>query len=289
METIDLNIENYNLDELLKLFNLDYNFGKKELKEAKKLVMKVHPDKSNLNKDYFIFFTKAFKTIYSIYEFRNQTQKVRPVNYIIEKDEEKELLLKEVSKSKNFNKIFNELFEKHYIKSDEINEGYGEWLKNVDDNNNNLKVNNMVDMHRVFNDKKTEMSSLVVSKDINNLEKDNYTDIIGDRPESYSSSIFSSLNYEDLKIAHTETVVPVTHEDYLNKVKFNNINEIKSYRNNQEIKPLSEKQSLEYLEKKEKNENKIATIRAYKLAKQEEANRKINENWMQGFKKLKER
>ena len=26
METTDLNIDNYNLDDLLKLFNLDYNF-----------------------------------------------------------------------------------------------------------------------------------------------------------------------------------------------------------------------------------------------------------------------
>tara|TARA_B110001450_G_scaffold248226_1_gene264136 strand:- start:2980 stop:3843 length:864 start_codon:yes stop_codon:yes gene_type:complete len=287
METTDLNIDNYNLDDLLKLFNLDYNFEKKELKEAKKLVMKVHPDKSKLDKDYFIFFTKAFKTIYSIYEFRNQSQKRRPVDYIVEKDEEKELLLKDISKSKNFNKIFNELFDKHYIRNDDIDNGYGEWLKTI--NNDDLKVTNMRDMHVEFDKKKERLSALVVSKDIEELEDNNYTDIIGDKPDSYSSSIFSSLNYEDLRIAHTETVIPVTHNDYLNKKKFNNINDIMNHRDNQEIKPLSEKQSLEYLNNKTKNENKIATIRAYKFAKQEETNKKINDNWMQGFKKLKER
>ena len=286
METIDLNIDNYNLDDLLKLFNLDYNFGKKELKEAKKLVMKVHPDKSKLNKDYFIFFTKAFKTIYSIYEFRNQSQKRRPVDYIVEKDEEKELLLKDISKNKNFNKIFNELFEKHYIRSDEIDNGYGEWLKNSD--NESLKVTNMRDMHVEFDKKKENLSALLVRKDIEDIEDNNYTDLLGERPDSYSSSIFSSLNYEDLRVAHTETVIPVTHNDYLNKKRFNNVNDIMKHRDTQEIKPLSEKQSLEYLNNKTKNENKIATIRAYKLAKQEETNRKINDNWMQGFKQLKD-
>ena len=32
-----------------------------------------------------------------------------------------------------------------------------------------------------------------------------------------SSDIFSKLQYDDLRKAHTETVVPVTHEDYLRR------------------------------------------------------------------------
>ena len=35
--------------------------------------------------------------------------------------------------------------------------------------------------------------------------------------------IFSNLLYEDLKKAHTETVVPVTMEDYLVKPKFESV------------------------------------------------------------------
>ena len=42
------------------------------------------------------------------------------------------------------------------------------------------------------------------------------------------------------------------------------------------------------LNKKTRDENKISTIRAYKLTKQHEDNIKINEKWISGFKKLKE-
>ena len=58
----------------------------------------------------------------------------------IEKDKEKELLLKDISKHKNFNKIFNELFEKNYIAEEELSKGYGEWLKNSEDDNINIII-----------------------------------------------------------------------------------------------------------------------------------------------------
>ena len=35
------------------------------------------------------------------------------------------------------------------------------------------------------------------------------------------------LQYDDLRKAHTETVVPVTHEDYLRKKKYNNVESLK--------------------------------------------------------------
>ena len=38
MENLDLDLDNYDLKDLLKLFKLDYNFGKQELKKAKKIV-----------------------------------------------------------------------------------------------------------------------------------------------------------------------------------------------------------------------------------------------------------
>ena len=38
---IDLNIENYSLNEILQLFQLDYNFGENELKQAKRIVFVV--------------------------------------------------------------------------------------------------------------------------------------------------------------------------------------------------------------------------------------------------------
>ena len=55
MEDLDLNLYNYDLHELLTLFKLKEDFTKQEFKDAKNIVYAVHPDKSNLNKEYFIF------------------------------------------------------------------------------------------------------------------------------------------------------------------------------------------------------------------------------------------
>ena len=66
----DLNIDNYDLTDILKLFKLEIDFGENELKNAKKVVLKMHPDKCGLDKEYFIFFSRAYKLLYSLHQFR---------------------------------------------------------------------------------------------------------------------------------------------------------------------------------------------------------------------------
>ena len=111
------------------LFHLSYNFTEVDLKRAKKIVLKTHPDKSGLSKEYFLFFSKAYKIIYSIHEFRMKGK--GPTEYMV--DEENNEVIKNISKGEKFNKIFNELFEKYNVKDDETEKGYGDWLKSNDD------------------------------------------------------------------------------------------------------------------------------------------------------------
>ena len=59
MNELDLNIQNYDLDDILNLFKLERNFDELQLKNAKKVVLMTHPDKSRLANEYFIFFAKA--------------------------------------------------------------------------------------------------------------------------------------------------------------------------------------------------------------------------------------
>ena len=56
---LDLNLDNYELEDLLSLFQLPYNFDKEQLKSAKKIVLKTHPDKNDcdlLKRIFLIFF-----------------------------------------------------------------------------------------------------------------------------------------------------------------------------------------------------------------------------------------
>jgi len=285
MNGIDLNIDNYSLINLLDLFKLDYNFTLNDLKQAKKIVLRTHPDKSNLSKDYFLFFSSAYKIIYAIYEFRSRSNSQKSTEYIIEKDEEKELLLKNISKQSNFNKIFNELFEKNHLNNEFIDTGYGDWLKSDEDIN---KVSTTLqDMNNTFEQKKEELKSIIIKKEITEFNSSYYDEITGDKPENYSSGVFSTLQYEDLRKAHVETVIPITNEDYVNRIKFKNTQELSSYRNNQDIKPLSQEQAKEYMKQKDDLQNKHDVTRAFKLAKEDEIVKKLNNNWMSGFKQLK--
>ena len=54
--------------------------------------------------------------------------------------------------------------------------------------------------------------------------------MIDETENVYSSDIFSKLKYEDLKKAHKETVVPVTEEDFINKKRFDNVEQYLRYR-----------------------------------------------------------
>jgi hypothetical protein len=288
---LDMNIDNYELQDLLDLFHLDYNFNEEDLKKTKKTVLMTHPDKSNLSKEYFLFFSAAYKIIYSIYEFRYksihqaQTSNIKANKYTTEKDEEREMLLNNLKQQPNFNKIFNELFEKYNIKDNETEGGYGDWLKSEEDLDNTRTTMN--EMNEKFELKKKKVQSIIVHKDVEEMDSGNgHFELTRDKPEYYSSSLFSSLQYEDLKKAHVESVIPVTQEDYQNRKKFRNVDEMQRYNAEQNSEPLSLKQANDYLNQKKSYQDKNDVSRAFKLAKQDEQARKANIGWMSGFKQL---
>ena len=65
----NLDISKYTFYELLDLFELDHqNITVEDLKRAKKKVLYMHPDKSRLGPEYFLFYKKAFSVIVNMYE-----------------------------------------------------------------------------------------------------------------------------------------------------------------------------------------------------------------------------
>lgn len=285
MEGLDLNIENYELTDLLALFKIDFEFNAEDLKRVKKTVMQTHPDKSGLDKKYFLFFTSAYKIVFSIHEFRHKSSAHQSTEYTVEKDEEKELLLKKLKNKPNFNKLFNELFEKHKITDEETANGYGDWMKS--DENMDSRTTTMSQMNATFEQKKREVKELVPFQEIEEAGGTvSHFDLTRDKPTYYSSAVFSNLQYEDLKKAHVESVIPVTQEDYLSRPKFKNVLEMQQHPDYKDTTPLSLSQANDYLKQRESFQAKNDVQRAYKLAKQDEVARKANQGWMSGFKQL---
>jgi hypothetical protein len=277
----DLDIENYNLSDILNLFKLPVDFNDEQLKNAKKIVLFTHPDKSGLSPDYFRFYSKAYKKLFLIWEFKNKnSSKINNSVYSVDKNNhnsqfefsnsEKNILdNNKIKQSDNFNKWFNEQFEKYNVKTEE--HGYGNWLISNEDIEENKQIpQNLIGSE--IEKKKQQLKSLIVHKDINDIYVNNISssNLIDDIPESYGSGLFSKLHYEDLYKAHTETVVPVTIEDYNNVKKFKSQDEYIKYRSSQNTTPLSELQAKEYLSKKNKIQDEESTFCAYKLAKQSE-------------------
>jgi hypothetical protein len=139
---LDLNIDNYSHKDVYNLFGIEeQRLTHDIMKKSKKIVLKTHPDKSKLEPKYFLFFIKAYKRLYAVYEFQNKNINKVEDHVTYESKEHNQLLTQFFEKDKslkdpnNFNKWFNDQFEKHKIE-DQNNTGYGDWLKsneNIDD------------------------------------------------------------------------------------------------------------------------------------------------------------
>lgn len=290
---IDLNLANYDLPDLLALFKLDYDFDAEDLKRVKKTVLQTHPDKApDLAKDYFLFFSEAYKMLYAVYQFRYKSTQTNISHantvYYAEKDEEHDLLLKQLRSKPNFNKIFNELFEQYKVNDADAEGGYGDWLKSEEDID--MRSTTLVGMNESFQTKKKEVQALVKRVEIEEnggmRSGAGQYDLLREKPEYYSSALFSPLGYEDLKKAHVESVIPVTQEDYLRRPQYRNVDEFQRSSAYQDTTPMAVEQAQAYLAQKQYGESKNDVNRAFTLAKQDEDIRKKKDELMRNFKRL---
>lgn len=287
---LDLNIENYNLQEILNLFKLSLNFNDVDLKNAKKYVCKLHPDKCKLPKEYFIFFAKAYKYVEQIYEFRKRKNSENTeYDTLIDDDNSLYDKVSEISKRNDFHNWFNKMFEEHQIK--ENDNGYEEWLKG-DNNIHYDEASNTSQLQSNFHKYKTSaMKDIVVHKDINDICNNISTGgsvINKQNINDYSNNdIFSNkLNFNDVKRAHTESFIPVTENDYKNRTKYNNEMELKIERGKSMYIPSME-ESNKIIKEKRTIEDNLATKDAYDLLKHQEEQNKQNELFMKNLRLLK--
>jgi hypothetical protein len=299
MDKLDLNINNYDYGDILKLFEIEINYGENEMKKAKTKVLSIHPDKSGLDKEYFLFFSSAYKILYNVYNFKNNVKKDRnillhtDVEYLAEKDESQEEIINSL-KNKNkwnpeeFNGWFNKLFDKVKVGNDFDEHGYGNWLSSSNDENDNIeKVQNTQELNDAIHKKKTILRKNQICKYgvINEFNNSSYCDLTNSQPENYSSGLFSSLQYEDLKKAHVESVVPVTDEDF--KQNYNSYDDIKFKRQSQNTTPLSRQEASALLDKTHNADDCMSSHRAFKLIKQEEQMNEANNKFWSYLKQLK--
>jgi len=266
MESHDLDVDNYDLEDLLGLFKLDYTFSEADLKKAKTICLQTHPDKSGLESKYFIFYKKAFEVVAQIFYFRGK-RKNRPIEYQVEYNESNKKLLETSQKNKNFNEWFNDNFERIKIKDGEHDNGYEEWFRYDNSPAETIKVK-LSQFKDEFYRRKNECSALARNNIVQDMGNHSGFNLVRENIE-YSSDIFSKLKFQDLKKAHTETVIPVTKDDYDRYPKFANVESYRLYRNTNKPRPRTMKESQKILLNQEDIKGTNNTKRAFKMYQQD--------------------
>jgi len=248
---MDLNIDHYTLDDLLVLFKLSKDFTETDLKEARKCVVAVHPDKSGLDKEYFLFFHKAYSLLSSVHSFKRKVQAnmYEPQDFgtILEslEDSDKRILAQKFTDQKTFSQEFNRLFDTLYLKEED---GYGDWLKSEEEAPS-------------FEDRKQQSRSMVVS----------------------TISSANTPYYSDLKSVYTfDSVIGVSEEDYR---KRGTLEELKQERSAM-LKPLTRDEAERILEEEEAEEGRLATERAFRFLQEEKVNEKKQQSFWGSLLKL---
>jgi hypothetical protein len=334
-ENMDLDINNYELTDILNLFKLPVMFDDKHLKQAKVIVLRMHPDKSNLPKEYFLFFTKAYKILYEIYKVRfpdAKKYKEDKFSYtaIIERElnqnksktahsaedreyhKSEEEAYKKIQKmdASKFNTWFNEKFDKFRLHDEEQDNGYEEWFRGAskednedededNDYNNGIKESQEMggtwaERNAKIDQKKAKLRNKMALIQHNEIQTANssgggggYYGLGREAPQEYSSGLFSSLQYEDLKKAHTESVIPVTLEDYDNRKKYKSTNDMQMFRDIERSKyDYSKESQTTRLDRETALQVEQDMKRAYRLAKQDENVREINKRFSSEFHQL---
>ena len=294
LNTLDLDLDNYSLEDLYNLFNIDSDsLNDESLKNAKQIVHKMHPDKSRLDPKYFRFFLNAYKRVLGIYEFQNKSLKKKFVaedyhnetyNNVLDNVFQKNKTLKD---PKNFNNWFNEKFEKHNTEeSIKDGKGYGDWLKSNEglySCDENITKSNM---NEAFEKQKRQIQTLTVYSGINDsFSSFSGSLLAGDDGGNFSGSL-GNMGYTDLRQAHLETVIPVTQEDFERMPKYKSLNDYKTSRDRVDITPISKQDGERLLMQQNQNLEQQSAALAYKYALQNERARKGNESFFADIKQL---
>lgn len=249
---MDLNLDNYNLKQLLELFDIKGELTSDKMKVARKKVLALHPDKTlnPLSNPYYEFFTNAYNKLAEIYSYtRSMTNEKNQHQENIEiSNTFSTYVAKNNIKDKTFMNEFNKMFENVHIKE---NDGYDEWLKSNEG------------IYGTDNINKARENAIVLHKP-NVIQSYNETE-----------------KYSDLKHTYTNTVISIDEEkEFNNKKQYNSVNDYMIERDTSMVnhKKYTEEEQLQILRENELREQNKALQMAFEMKqKEKQANERLNQ------------
>ena len=280
-----LDIHHYSFQDLLKLFGLSYNITMDELKKARHKVLMMHPDKSRLPPEYFLFYTKAFRLIHEYYENHQKTNVEVPqfnpeYNAVLNsgKDDLSKSTKKNIRgaikqlKPEEFNQKFNRLFDDLSM-ARRPDPKINDWFSSEEPAIDIDPISSKDGIHGAMEKIKQRATSSTVSQytGVRELTSSHIaTDLYDKDDESgeyIASDPFGKLRFDDLRKVHKDQTVLAVSERDLAKVRlYESSDHLARSRASESIVPLDQKNAEQYL---------LTQEEAYKqriLAKQHVAN-----------------
>ena len=273
LSDLDLDIHNYDIDDIFSLFKIDYNYDINTLKKIRKQVLKLHPDKCSLDPKYFIFFKKAYEVIVNVYKFRTNH---KSLNLKQEEDIPRDLSKYFENKSaSDFHKEFNEIFEKVYMKSNEENDGYSTWMKS---DNDFIEKEDEAEDFRDRSIQKIDESQIEAA----NSSSMDFYDFEGNK---------RMMNHDIKDVYFKETIIPVNEKHIMNnKPSFTSVHTYNTFRDGELSQAQSmqnERYSIEHM-KNMKNEDNMKTVHtAYNLLRKQQEYQDNYQKHISKYLKLK--
>lgn len=298
--THNLDIQTYSLEELLGLFGLTtYNISTNDLRQAKKRVLMLHPDKSKLESKYFLFYKKAFDVIVQFYDNQNRQHKqVDGKELVYRPTEDNDTStsdninkqINEISKS-DFQDKFNRLFESNNM-GNRPDTTQNEWFKQ-EDNEFNIPEGKISrsEMGDAFNRVKHQSNSLIkyngVQEMLHTTSAGN-SSLYEDNDQYVSCDPFGKLQYDDLRKVHRDqTVLAVSEHDFDQSKTYKSVDEFNRARSQYSYDPLEKEKATTMLQEQERIMNEQMMQKEYKSKLQTQQYAEKNKTVLASFLQLK--
>ena len=272
----------YSFQEILGLFHLEgrSTLTDQDMKQAKNVVLKMHPDKSRLAPQYFIFYKRAFEIVVDFYQNQQRTHQAVPTQKMMYETDGKGLdksittpeqihqVVEKMGQGK-FQDKFNQLFEENMLNKQKIQRAQerNQWFtqeQGVGDALPDLGRGGTI--HDKFNRIKEHQAAthLVKYNGVQNLYQgggqvgrlyDDMEDGSGDGGDQdyVSSDPFGKLRYDDLRRVHKDQTVFAVGEQDLNKVtQYASFDHLQRARGQQNLTPLQEAEAKQLLEREKR-------------------------------------
>lgn len=296
----NLNINMYSFREILELFQLSSNITIDDLKRAKLMVLKMHPDKSRLPPDYFLFYKKAFDLVVNYYNENSKTsadvpttkQTYIPLNESLPDRKTAKTIEKTMNEmgQEKFQDKFNKLFENMVVDTRPKPDA-NDWFKKNDPLYQFDDVQSTTGLSAAIDQIKRTSASLVKYTGVENMNSGgpSYGNLYDPEDDDayVTSDPFSKLKYDDLRKVHKDqTVLAVSERDYENVRKFSSMDHLQRERGSLQIQHVDRSEHERFFEEKQQMLKERMAAKEYQATLKSQAYAEKNKGVMSQFLQL---